>query len=50
VQPELAVQPVRLSEERAQAAWAPRLELAEPLALPEPARRALCRVRALPPV
>ena len=49
----MAVQPERLPEERAQpgqVAWAPRLELAEPQALPEPARWALCRVRALPPV
>ena len=49
----MAVQPVWLPEERAQAgqaAWAPRLELAEPWALPEMPCWALCRVRAGAPV
>ena len=52
-EPGLAVQPVWLPEERAQAgqaAWAPRLELAEPWALPEMPCWALCRVRAGAPV
>ena len=43
----------RLPEQRSQeeqTAWAPPQELAEPWALPERSRWALCRVRAEPPV